>query len=109
MADTKLNEHLVGKVWTRDRAQRGSDSIYTSSSLEAAPGRGGTETLAFRPDGTFSMSGPGADDRPQALTGTWKLDDAADHRVILDFDNRDTKATLRLTDQGDIAVKADEK
>jgi hypothetical protein len=109
MADTKLNEHLVGKVWTRDRAQRGSDSIYTSSSLEAVPGRGGTETLAFRPDGTFSMSGPGADDRTQALTGTWKVEDGPDHKVILGFDNRDTKATLRLTDQGDIAVKADEK
>ena len=46
MADTKLNEHLVGKVWTRDRAQRGSGSIYTSSTLETVPGRGGMETLA---------------------------------------------------------------
>ena len=109
MADTKLNEHLVGKVWTRDRAQRGSDSIYTSSTLEAAPGRGGVEALAFRPDGTFSMTGPGADDRTRALTGTWKVDDGPDHKVILDFDNRDTKATLRMTDQGDIAVKTDEK
>jgi hypothetical protein len=109
MADSKLNEHLVGKVWTRDRAQRGSGSIYTSSALEAAPGRGGLETLAFRPDGTFSMSGPGPDDRTQALTGTWKVDDGPDRKVILDFDNHDTKATLRLTDQGDIAVKADEK
>jgi hypothetical protein len=109
MADAKLNEHLVGKVWTRDRAQRGSDSIYKSSPLEATPGRGGPETLAFRPDGTFSMSGPGADDRAQALTGTWKVDDGPDHKVILDFDNRDTKATLRMTDQGDIAVQTDGK
>jgi hypothetical protein len=108
MADTNLNEHLVGKVWTRDRAQRGADSIYTSSPSAATRGRGGAETLAFRPDGTFSMSGPGADDRSQALTGTWKVDDGPDHKVILGFDNRDTKATLRLTDQGDIAVKADE-
>ena len=109
MANTKLHEHLVGKVWTRDRAQRGSDSIYKSSQPAAGPGRGGTETLAFGPDGTFSMSGPGADDRSQALTGTWKVDDGPDHKVILGFDNRDTKATLRLTDQGDIAVKPDEK
>jgi hypothetical protein len=108
MADTNLNEHLVGKVWTRDRAQRGADSIYTSSPSAAIRGRGGAETLAFRPDGTFSMSGPGADDRSQALTGTWKVDDGPDPKVILGFDNRDTKATLRLTDQGDIAVKADE-
>jgi hypothetical protein len=107
MADPKLNEHLVGKVWTRDRAQRGSDSIYTSSPSAASPGRGGAETLAFRADGTFSMSGPGADDRSQMLTGTWKVDDGPDHKVILGFDNRDTKATLRLTDQGDIAVKAE--
>jgi hypothetical protein len=109
MAGSKLNEHLVGKVWTRDRAKRGSGSIYTSSTLEAVPGRGGLETLAFRPDGTFSMSGPGPDDRTQALTGTWRVDDGPDRKVILDFDNRDTRATLRLTDQGDIAVKADEK
>src|SRR3954452_13468572 len=109
MAAGKLNEHLVGKVWTRDRAQRGSDSIYTSSTLESVPGRGGAETLAFQPDGTFSMSGPGADDRAQTLTGRWKVDDGPDRKVILDFDNRDAKATLRLTDQGDIAVKADEK
>jgi hypothetical protein len=109
MADTKLNEHLVGKIWTRDRAQRGSDSIYSSSPPAAGPGRGGAETLAFRPDGTFSMKGPGADDRSQALTGTWKVDDGPDHKVILGFDHRGTKATLRLTDQGDIAVKPDEK
>jgi hypothetical protein len=107
MADPKLNEHLVGKVWTRDRAQRGSDSIYTSSPSAAGPGRGGAETLAFRADGTFSMSGPGADDRSQTLTGTWKVDDGPDPKVILGFDNRGTKAILRLTDQGNIAVKAE--
>ena len=108
MADTKLSEHLVGKVWTRDRAQRGSDSIYTSSTLESVPGRGGMETLAFRPDGTFSMSGPGPDDRTQALTGRWTVDEGPDRKVILDFDIGH-QATLRLTDQGDIAVKADAK
>jgi len=111
MAEPRLDEHQIGKTlidktWIRDRAQRSADQagIYTLSA-PAALGRGGQETLAFRPDGSFSMTGPGPDDRTGARTGTWKIDG---DRVVLGFDGNDARATVQLSGDGAIAVRSNE-
>jgi len=101
----ELQDALIDKTWIRDPARRSADQggIYTLSA-PAAPGRGGQETLAFRADGSFSMTGPGPDDRTGARTGTWKIEG---DRVVLGFDGHDARATVQLSGDGAIALRGE--
>lgn len=102
-----LNDHLVARTWVRDRSSR-QHGLYRTERAETQ-GRGGRETLVFRRDGTFSMTGPGPDDRTQVLTGTWSVEEQGRQRVILRFDRQDTRAIVEQKADDEIVLRGVEE
>ncbi len=104
MPDEHPIKALIDKTWIRDRSRSAAEGGVYTLSAPASPSRGGQETLAFRPDGTFSMTGPGPDDRTGMRTGTWQMQGGG--KAVLNFDGHDAQATLEIGGPDEIALRS---
>jgi hypothetical protein len=67
----ELPAELLRQHWVHSREEDSGDlRVYRPADYDFPPARG-RRGFELRPDGEMLVYGPGADDRPEATTGTW--------------------------------------
>ena len=67
-------EHLAGRLWLRSHEEEdGPTRVYRTQGGHTFPPARGREGLVFHEDGRFEYRQAGRGDRPDAVTGAWRL------------------------------------
>jgi hypothetical protein len=96
-------EHLV-KRWVHSHEEDTDDEIVyraAGAGYQFPPARG-RYSFILRPDGTYLAQVPGADDRPEGRTGSWRVE--AGDTLVLESDDSGVQV-LEVVDAGDDVIK----
>jgi hypothetical protein len=96
-------EHLA-KRWVHSHEEDTDDEMVyraADTGYQFPPARG-RYSFILRPDGTYLARVPGADDRPESRTGSWKLESG--DKLVLEADDSG-REVLEVADAADDVMK----
>jgi len=68
------SDRLYGRWLHAHEEDSGDEMVFRPASAELPPSRG-RRGLELHPDGSYGGRRPGRDDRPQASSGSWRVED----------------------------------
>jgi len=101
------SDRLFGRWLHAHEEDSGDEMVFRPASAELPPSRG-RRGLELHPDGSYAERRPGRDDRPQAASGSWRVEeddwfvvegDGASRRAMRIVAAEPDKLVLRKQDQ----------